>query len=125
MKDVEKMALALYWAEGTKTGRVVDFTNFDPAMLRLWIKYLRSRGDMDVSRLKAQLMMHSDMNESKLKQYWSKQIGIPGNQFTKIFVKKSRPVGTYRKKSKYGTLKVRYCSKEMLEDILHKINTFK
>ena len=43
MKEKEKMALALYWAEGTKTGRVVDFTNSDPAMLRLWIKYLTNR----------------------------------------------------------------------------------
>ena len=122
MNNVNKLrisALMLYWAEGTKKGSNVDFTNSDYKMAQLWIKFLREICKVDEKRLKLQLHLHYDMNEPELKKWWSKKLNIPLKNFTKSYIKKVKKKGTYKIKSYVGTIKIRYSSKSLL----NKINT--
>ena len=124
MDDEEKLrisALMLYWAEGTKKGSNVDFTNADFNMAKLWVKFLREICKVEERRIKLQLHLHYDMNEEKLKEWWAKKLDIPIQNFTKTYIKKIKKKGTYSRKSEVGTIKIRYSSKSLLFSINEQI----
>ena len=115
----------MYWCEGTKIGRTVDFTNTDLDMLKIWISYLRSRKDIEPKRIKIQVMTYPDADVTEAKKFWSRKLGIPLEQFNRVFVKSARSTGTYKNKKNMGTVKIRYNSKELMEDIVRKIDALK
>lgn len=120
-KTLENIGLALYWAEGSKSvkdGRV-EFTNSDPRMIRLFMKFLREEG-IEEKRLRAKIQSMRKNNAKKAIKYWSATSGIPVNQFTKTRVKSGNA-----KKDYMGCLVVRYSSRPMLRKILDKIAKLK
>jgi hypothetical protein len=112
----EKLKIAgimLYWGEGTKSGGTVTFSNSDPVMVKVFIKFLRNICGIAEDRLRALLHVYSDQDEKKLKSFWSKNTNIPGRQFSKSFVHIKRG-GSYKKNSQYGTISLRYSDKRLL-----------
>jgi hypothetical protein len=103
----------LYWGEGTKSGGTVTFSNSDPVMIKLFIKFLRNICGVAESRLRALLHVYSDQDEKKLKYFWSKITNIPESQFSKSFVH-TKKGGNYKKNSQYGTMSLRYSDKQLL-----------
>lgn len=108
--------IMLYWGEGTKSGNSVVFSNSDPDMLKLFLKFLRVICGVEEKRLRVLLHLYSDQIETDLKTFWSKITGIPLQQFSKTFIHE-RKKGTYKKISKYGTVSLRYSDKELLKKI--------
>jgi hypothetical protein len=126
MDDEEKLrvsALMLYFAEGTKKGRNVDFTNSNILMVKIWLKFLKKICKVDVKRIKFQLHLHYDMDEEDIRKWWSKNLNVPQENFTKSYIKKVKKKGTYKAKSEIGTIKVRYSSKSLLDNINNQIGT--
>ncbi|PIR85866.1 hypothetical protein COU14_02080 [Candidatus Kaiserbacteria bacterium CG10_big_fil_rev_8_21_14_0_10_44_10] len=111
-KDINKISdrelffigIALYWAEGAKKnadkpGVLIDFGNSDPAMLRLFIRWLNkflavSENDMT---LRLYLHINHKSREASIKRLWSKELGCPVSMFRKTVYKKHNPQ-TIRKK---------------------------
>ncbi len=120
----EKLKIAgimLYWAEGFKKNNdsTVAFSNSDPKMIRLFLKFLREICGVQEKRLRALLFIFDDQDEKYLKKWWSRFISIPLSQFNHSFTRKSRSdIGSYKRKSKYGTLLLRYADKRLLRQIL-------
>jgi len=125
MNKLEMKAITMYWCEGTKIGRTVDFTNTDLDMLKIWISYLRSRKDIEPKRIKIQVMTYPDADVTETKKFWSRKLGIPLEQFNQVFVKSTKSAGTYKNKKNMGTVKIRYNSKKLMEDIVRKIDALK
>jgi len=118
--EQEKLRIAgimLYWAEGTKGGNHVDFTNSDPKAIQIFLKFLREICGIQEERLRLLLYLFTDHNENELKKYWSKITGISLNQFSASHIRRGRK-GTYKRKSKYGTAKLRYSDKRLFEQIM-------
>jgi hypothetical protein len=112
----EKLKIAgtmLYWGEGTKSGGTVTFSNSDPVMVKVFIKFLRNICGIAENRLRALLHVYPDQDEKKLKYFWSKNTNIPVSQFSKSFVHIKRG-GSYKKSSQYGTISLRYSDKWLL-----------
>lgn len=112
----EKLKIAgvmLYWGEGTKNGGTVAFSNSNPDMVFLFLKFLRKICNISEKRIRALLHVYRDQNESRLKKYWSKKLGIPLHQFSNSFLHK-RKRGSYKKNSDFGTISLRYSDKELL-----------
>tara|TARA_Y100000034_G_scaffold135855_1_gene209465 strand:+ start:2485 stop:2886 length:402 start_codon:yes stop_codon:yes gene_type:complete len=122
--DLRNSALMLYWAEGTKKGGTVDFTNSDYRMVQLWVKFLKEGCRVEESRIKLQLHLHYDMDENMIKRWWIKKLQLPLDNFTKSYIKRVKKKGTYFKKSEFGTIKVRYSSKSLLREINNQIISF-
>jgi hypothetical protein len=114
--EQEKLKLAgvmLYWGEGAKTGNTVAFANSDPVMVQLFVRFLKEICGIDDGRLHAVLHYYPDHNESQLKQFWSKTLDLPLKQFYLSTVHLNTK-GSYKKKSKYGTVSVQYSDTRLL-----------
>ena len=87
-RDLLIAGSALYWAEGTKRkGGLIEFTNSDPKMVSLMMKFFREVCKVSEGRFKCRLFLHPGVNKRKARQFWSKVTGVPPSQFTKPYVK--------------------------------------
>jgi hypothetical protein len=122
----EKLRVAgamLYWGEGTKNGNSVAFSNSNPEMVLLFLKFLRKICGISEKRIRALLHVYEDQNETELKKYWSKKIKIPSEQFSRSFLHNTKK-GTYKKNSEFGTISIRYSDKELLRIINNWIDKY-
>lgn len=112
------IGIILWWAEGTKSRKDkrwqnalmyhVDFTNTDPEMIKIFLKFLRYDIGIDEKRLKIQLQIHEGDDQKMLEKFWSEITEVPHDRFTKTIV---RPIGNKIGKTR-GTCKIRYCDKK-------------
>lgn len=105
--------IMLYWAEGTFIGNTVDFTNSNPDMIRLFLKFLRNVCGVSENRLRVYLYGYSYHDVEELKKYWGKITGIPLSQFTKPYIRKDNPNFSNRKLP-HGLTHIRYNDKRLL-----------
>ena len=93
---------ALYWAEGSKTGKFM-ITNSDPELILFMVNWFKRIFNVYPSRLKAKLNIYPQQNDLKLKKFWSQLTGIPLENFNKSFIK---PLNKGYKKNNlyYGTI---------------------
>ena len=108
--------LMLYWAEGHKSKKV-GVSNSDPNIIEFMMEWLRRYCNADNSRFKPFLNLHSGQNENEIKEFWSRIIKLPKEQFGKSYIKKE---GTgHRKNILYqGTLRIDVCNSNLLYKIL-------
>ncbi len=124
-KDIERVGVTLYWAEGYKTAKStgVDFANSDPVMISVFLNFLRTTYELDEKKFRILLYCYSDQNIDQLIQFWSKLTRISKKQFTKPFVRKD-----FRKdgrKMQYGLVHIRYHDKKLLWDIMSLVEQYK
>ena len=85
-RDLWLIGAALYWAEGTKQkphniSQRVTFTNSDPAMLHLFLAWLRDICQISEERLVFELVIHESGNAESAKLFWSSTLRIPVTRF--------------------------------------------
>ena len=102
-----KLACALlFWAEGGKTDRSLMFMNSDPHMIRAFLKLLRLSFELDESKFRVCLHLHSYHNKAKQTRYWAEITSIPVKQFIKPYSKKN--TGKRKKEGYQGCASLRY-----------------
>jgi hypothetical protein len=96
--------VVLYWGEGSKTGANLIVANSDPAVLRLFVAWVRRYLDRD-SVFRLSLHLHEGNDESAARSYWGHVTGLSDAKFTKTFIK---PRGTGHRKNRlaYGVCRV-------------------
>ena len=123
-KELLIAGIMLYWAEGwKKNSGCIAFSNSNPKMIQLFLKFLREICGIYENRLRVVLHLYENQKELELKKFWSKITRIPLKQFNKSHIHKGKS-GTYKKKSKYGTLSLRYGDKKLLKQILKLIEEY-
>lgn len=102
VKDVGKLSdrelwligVALYWAEGSKqrvssvsTGLL--FSNSDPAMLRVFLSWLRLLKVPDSDRV-FELYVHTSRKDDvqKFQRWWERALDLPKGSFSRVYYKK-------------------------------------
>lgn len=121
---LKNAGVMLYWGEGAKRGNSVAFSNSDPDMITVFLRFLRDICGIDESRLRVTVHYYEDLDIRFLSKYWSTVTGIPREQFYKPYLHR-KTKGTYRAKSKYGTICVQYSDKELLRHINGWIDEFR
>lgn len=109
--------VALYWAEGYKRGatgskwKCVDFTNADPKMVIVMMRFFREICKVEEKDFRAQLIAHQNVQVDTALRFWSKVTQVSLKQFIKTSVPtKKRSTQAKRRKSNIlpmGTLHVR------------------
>lgn len=113
----------MYVCEGTKARKdhrtknnyicSVELTNSDSKIITAFSMFLREILGVDWTRVKGQLFIYPDLEEKKLKNFWSKASKIPVDQFQKSIILKLKE-GKF-KANPYGTFKIRYsCKKDFV-----------
>lgn len=74
---------ALYWAEGQKRGTnsMVKFVNSDPAMIALYLRFLREIIQVPEQRIYPSVRIHPNIEEHSTIGFWSKVTRIPRERF--------------------------------------------
>lgn len=123
--ELEAIGAMLYWAEGYKTESAgsVDFANSNPAMVELFIRFLRDRYVLDESRLRCFLYCYENQNVRELAAFWSELLRIPPKQFTKPYVRRNPKAGA--RVMPHGLIHVRYSDKKLLLDIVNLIESYR
>lgn len=91
LRELKLIGIGLYWAEGYKgrACRGVEFTNTDPAMIKLMMRWFREICCVQESQFRIRIQIHNATDVAKIRRYWSSITGIPTNQFTKTYIKTS------------------------------------
>lgn len=122
---IEAMGTMLYWSEGNKSDKYkgVDFANSDPAMIKMFLKFIRERFKITEKRLRVYLYCYSNQNTDDLINYWSIQTGISPKQFTQPYIKISDPFS--KRCMRYGLVHIRYCGSRLLSELKKLIESYK
>ena len=118
-KELKIAGALMYVCEGTKLRKdprykntylySIELTNSNPQIIKLFMRFLLEEIEANVRKVRGQLFVYEDHNIKKLVRFWSKVSGIPGNQFHKVIVLKSR--NFKYKPNPLGTFKIRYSNK--------------
>ena len=89
-RDLWLIGVALYWGEGEKekeyrSGPKLGFSNSDPKMILLYVKWLKEICLISSSEIIHDLYIHNTANWKKAKVYWAKTLSLPKNQIRVYF----------------------------------------
>lgn len=105
--STQQLALAmLYLGEGIKANRELGLGNTNPLVLKFFIRVLQTNFNVDKNKIRCELYLRADQNSEKLKQYWSKQLDIPLDNFKYAHIDK-RTIGSSTYPSYKGVCLVR------------------
>ena len=101
-REIFLMGIVAYWAEGDKEkewapGRVMGFSNTDPRLIRLFLKWLTLIGDIKSERIHFSITLHETARHKveEVKRFWSEETGFHLNQFERVYYKRSK-IKTFR-----------------------------
>ncbi len=118
------LGIALYLGEGSKKQQHgVRLANSDPKIIRLFLNFLIIICGIEKSKIKAWINIFNDKKYHESLKYWSKQTGIPITSFYSPIIR-HRKIGTYKNKSKYGTITIVFDNKKLLDQINKWCNIF-
>lgn len=101
-RDLFIIGCVLYWTEGRKEG-LLQFSNSDPLMHRLFLKFLRKC--LGIKEFKLSLYLHENQQKIKdnLLKFWSRELAVAKNSI-KIYYKRHVPKRKIYKKEYRGLL---------------------
>lgn len=109
LNDLKLVGAALYWAEGYKRGNWnVIFSNADPRMHKLMMKFFIKICGVPIDKIKAQVQTHHNVSVPVALKYWSGVIGLPMRQFLKTNISISKSSKFKRgNRLPFGTLRIK------------------
>lgn len=106
-KYTMELALAmLYLGEGFKKSPTTGIGNSDPLILIFFINLLKNLYGIKTEDLRCHLHIRADQNDETLRDFWSKTLGLPKENFGKTSVDK-RTVGSVSYESYNGVCVIR------------------
>ena len=102
-RELWLLGVALYWAEGSKEkesrpGSGVIFTNSDPEMIILFLKWLFEIVGITKEQIRCEIYLHDSYQDetARFQKFWSEKTGLPLRYFNKIYFKRNK-INTGRK----------------------------
>jgi hypothetical protein len=107
----------LFLGEGTKKQKYsVRLANSDPQIVMIFLKFLREICNVEPQKIRAWINIFDDSLYQDSLSFWSKQTGIPKEAFYSPIVR-IRKEGSYKNKSKYGTITILVGNTKLLNQI--------
>jgi len=79
--------IMLYWGEGDKASpHRVSLTNTDPAMIKIFMIFLKEVCGIDERKIKAWLLLSPDIQEEFCKKHWVAEAGLQNITFNKSII---------------------------------------
>jgi transcriptional regulator with XRE-family HTH domain len=119
----------LYWAEGSRSRNSVQFTNSDPEMVALFVRFLRAYYSVPDESFRVACNLFADHadDQARIEGFWLDTLGLPSSCLRKT------TVNVYSKHSKkkrlnrlpYGTCSVRVHSTQLIQSIYGAIQEYR
>lgn len=93
--------LVLYWGEGDEVLKngLVRLSNTDPELIKTFLKFLLEQLEIDIHRIRVQVILYPDLNPVTTVGYWSSFLGLPLTNFHKSAIIQGK---TKNRRSEYG-----------------------
>lgn len=116
--------ISLYWGEGDRVFKngIVRISNVDPVMLKVFIIFLREICYVDISKIRAGVLIYPDLDYNKCLKFWSHQISIFEDRFFQPTLIKGK---TDKKKTGHGVCIVSVHDKYLKKKVLTWLELFK
>lgn len=111
-------ASLLYWCEGSKYpfSNTLTFCNSDERLVKTFLSLIRRGFDLDESKFRVHLQLHTTHNKEKVYKYWSNLLNIPETQFYKPTV--TKPTKVMKRRNYMGTCTIKYFDVKLLLGII-------
>lgn len=96
----------LYWAEGTKSKSGIEFTNTDPKMIKVMMKFLRKILCIPNDKFKIMVRLSDKGDIERAKNYWSRITKISQRNFRKSEILKLKKNSKSINRYPYGLCRV-------------------
>ena len=118
LENLRLIGSALYAGEGGKSKNRVDFTNSNPQIIKIIMRFFREVCGVNKNKFRIQLAIHDENRIEDAREYWSRITEIPTSQFMKV----SLALSKYSKKKRknrlpYGTVQIRISDVELFHKI--------
>ena len=118
-KEVFIAGLFLYWGEGNKSQRnIVSINNTDPSVVKFTYYWLVRSLKVPKEKVHVFIHLYDDMDIEDELDFWSKELRISRNQFSKPYIKKSKKSSIDQKGFGHGTCGVRVGNTVLKERLL-------
>lgn len=129
-RELLLIGTALYWGEGYKklvikdgierTHHVVSLANSDPAMIKVFIKFLTEIISVSKQDINISMRIFKHINEESALKYWCNVTGLNKNNFyrTSYTISKSSQGKRPYNRLPYGTIQVTVCNTEKFHKIM-------
>jgi hypothetical protein len=115
----------LYWAEGANNRNVLRFTNSEPAMVRLFVEFLRSYFDVADDRFRVWCNLYADhaSRQREIEDVWLKTLRLPRSCLHKSTINSYSRYSARKRLNllPYGTCRVSVGSTEIVQTIFGSI----
>lgn len=129
-RDLFLLGVSLYWSEGykkpvirngkQKTFHIVSFTNSDPYLVQLFLRFIREICQVPENKIYASIRAFKHQNPKEIKKFWRNITQIKQTNFEKIYLGISK--SSLGKKPynhlQFGTIQVRIGSTELYHKIM-------
>ncbi len=123
-RDLRVAGLFLYLGEGTKVDRwSVCIANSDPEVIKFTVQWLTKVMGVSHDKIRVKVHLYKDMDVPKEVGYWSRTTGIPTQQFTKPYIKKSLLNSLDHKTHGHGTCNIIADNGPLKQKIMAEIRT--
>lgn len=120
-RELFLVGVGLYWGEGFKKDSQAGFANSDPAMIRLFIKWLIECCDVKKSDLSMRVTINSshEYRLNDVQNYWAEVTGVETSSFQKPYLQTVKWKKVYdNHEGYYGVLRIKV---RKSKDFLRKI----
>jgi predicted DNA-binding protein YlxM (UPF0122 family) len=117
----------LHWAEGSKERQRVDFTNSDPEMMLVFMKFLRECYEVKDEDISVSIQCYNDIHTvEEIESYWLNLLHLPNGCLRKTLVNKYPKISKRKRKSclEFGTCKIRVSKVELQQNIYGAIQEY-
>lgn len=124
-REIFLAGLFLYWGEGYKNYNAqLSVSNTDPSVIKFFINWLMGSLSVPKEKIKVHLHLYTNMNINKEIDFWSNELSVPRNQFTKPYIKNTSSLQINHKGGfGHGTCNVKIGGARLSEKILMSIKT--
>lgn len=106
-RDLMMIGLGLWLGEGSKTTEQIRLANSDPAIIGLWLRWLRKVCQLSNDQIVVRMHLYADSNEELCTEYWQGITDLPRKSFRKTqYDLRSQKSALKTGKLPYGTLHI-------------------
>jgi len=110
----------LFWAEGSRSRNRIEFVNSDPAMVRFFLRFLRSCYEVTDSRVTVTCNLFADheARQREVEDFWLSTLALRGRNCARARSTGTRStVRKRRNKLPYGTCRVAVCDTALVQNL--------
>jgi len=111
----------LFWAEGSRSRNRIEFVNSDPAMVRFFLRFLRSCYEVTDSRVTVTCNLFADheARQREVEDFWLSTLALPRTQLRKSTINRYSKYSQKKRRNKlpYGTCRVAVCDTALVQNL--------